>query len=56
MTFADIVVFNFIRGWITSQPEDYKSREDIPLLKDFAKRMYEEPRVKHSLNLEEEQI
>lgn len=52
MTFADIAVFQLIRGWRSSQPENWKtkSKELYPLLASFAEKMESDKRISAFLN------
>ena len=45
LTFVDLVVFNFVRGWRTSRPAHFESCADAPLLKAHAERIAVLPRV-----------
>ena len=46
MTFADVVLFNFIRGYRSSQPKHYADNAAIPLMKAHTAKMDALPRVK----------
>ena len=49
MTYADVVVFNLIRGYRSSEKDHYTANESIPLLKAHAAKMEEEPKIKDYL-------
>ena len=50
MTIADIVVYNFIRGYRSSQREHFKNNGDIPAVKAFMDRMDADEKIKEFLD------
>ena len=46
MTYADVVLFQFIRGYRSSAKEHWESNNDIPLIKAHTARMEALPAVK----------
>eukprot|EP00656_Telonema_subtile_P021350 TRINITY_DN2237_c0_g1_i3.p2 TRINITY_DN2237_c0_g1~~TRINITY_DN2237_c0_g1_i3.p2 ORF type:complete len:158 (+),score=41.85 TRINITY_DN2237_c0_g1_i3:497-970(+) len=52
LSFADIAVFSFLRGWRSSAAVHWNEFNDAPLLKAFAARMAAEPRVRAFLDSE----
>ena len=50
MTIADIVVYNFIRGYRSSQREHFKTNDTIPSIKAFMDRMDTDEKIKSFLD------
>ena len=46
LSFADVAMVNLIRGYKGSQLEHYEKNSNIPLLKEYEKRLFNEPRIK----------
>ena len=45
MTIADLVVYNFMRGYRSSQKDHYAQNQSIPTIKQFVNRMDKDEKI-----------
>lgn len=49
MTFADVTLFQLIRGFRSSRPKEFKAADYMPLIKAHTQRMESDQRIKDFL-------